>query len=94
MMPAIGMDERISEILSALLCYREPDSEDVRCAIDGILKLIEEDRAKRECCEDVKRGCVRLADQFTRYGEAGRRIAADIRSRSIEFLREKGEKAM
>jgi len=44
-MPAIGLDERVSEILSDLLCYCEPDSEDVRLTIGRIVALVEEERA-------------------------------------------------
>jgi hypothetical protein len=48
MMSAIGTDEKISTILSELLSYPcDPDTENVRVAIDGILKLIEEDRRSR-----------------------------------------------
>lgn len=64
MMPAIGIDEKISKILSALLMYRDPDAEDIKCAIDSILHLIEEDRAARECCKAEREACAEIAEAW------------------------------
>lgn len=82
MVPAIGLDERISEIMSALLAYREPDTEDVRCAIDSILELIEEERE----------ACAKIADEEAQdigsyqsgqvWRHASEEIAKKIRARS------------
>lgn len=82
-MPAIGTDEKISEILSALLAYRKPDTEDVRCAIDSIMRLIEEERAACEKIADDVWKAAEFYDRRQNARSAAHRIRSAIRERGL-----------